>query len=230
MDKELLITSMANREFLYRYLWRFYTTYADMDFLKTIESEAAAEQIKLFCGEESPANQSQAILVELAKQYENEPGMDEGLDQLKSEYTRLFLGPAALPAPPWESVYASGEELMFTVRTLTIRYFYKDMGYVSLNGPKEAEDFLGTELGFMAALARDTKQALEEGNDERVRFLLEKQQVFVRDHLFFLVSHFTPRLRERAIRVGEFYLSAADLTYYICQADLGALEEILAVL
>ncbi|MEI3231097.1 MAG: molecular chaperone TorD family protein, partial [Gordonibacter pamelaeae] len=45
-----------------------------------------------------------------------------GLGQLRSVYTKLFIGPAKLPAPPWESVYATGgRPLLFQESTLAVR-------------------------------------------------------------------------------------------------------------
>ena len=49
-------------------------------------------------------------------------------EQARDEYTRLFVGPAALPAPVWESPYRTKELTLFQENTLSVRAAYRAPG------------------------------------------------------------------------------------------------------
>ena len=72
-------------------------------------------------------------------------------------YQRLFIGPYALPAPPWGSVYLDKENVVFGVSTLALRRWLRENG-ISLQQPGnevvcEPEDHIGTLLLLVSWLA-----------------------------------------------------------------------------
>ena len=98
-------TMLANRCFLYRYLWRAFAAEPDDALLDIVADAHTREECALLDGEDGEGARLQDALAEVAAA--------NGLGQLRSVYTKLFIGPAKLPAPPWESVYATGEPLLF---------------------------------------------------------------------------------------------------------------------
>ena len=50
------------------------------------------------------------------------------LDAARDEYTRLFVGPGALPAPTWESPDLTKEPTLFQENTLAVRAAYRAHG------------------------------------------------------------------------------------------------------
>ena len=149
--------------------------------------------------------------------------------KLQTEYTRLFVGPASLPAPPWESVYLCGENLIFQESTLAVRAAYRAAGYQAAGYPHEADDHLATELDFMASLAERASAAYEEGDEESVQVLLASQLRFLEEHLCVWTGPFATRLEERAgAETSAFYLGFARLCAAVCAADKALLASLLA--
>ena len=48
--------------------------------------------------------------------------------ELAQQYQRLFIGPDALPAPPWASVYLDRENSLWCYSTFRLAYFFADQG------------------------------------------------------------------------------------------------------
>ena len=78
---------------------------------------------------------------------------EEFLSDLQNEYTKLFIGPSKLIAPPWQSVYVSKDETLFTQSTLEVRAKYAKYGLRVTKYLSEADDHLAFELNFMLYLA-----------------------------------------------------------------------------
>ena len=122
-------TMLANRCFLYRYLWRAFAAEPDDALLDIVADAHTREECALLDGEDGEGARLQDALAEVAAA--------NGLGQLRSVYTKLFIGPAKLPAPPWESVYATGEPLLFQESTLAVREAYRRAGYAAAGYPHE---------------------------------------------------------------------------------------------
>ena len=154
---DAIAAALANRSFVYTYLWRAFAAEPDEAFLSAVADDATLEECKLLAGEDSRAVQVQEALAAFVSNVPDAP------DALKGEYTKLFEGPGKLPAPPWESVYVCGEDLLFQPSTLEVREAYRSAGYQATGYPHEADDHLATELDFMGALSKRTQAAYEEG-------------------------------------------------------------------
>lgn len=77
--------------------------------------------------------------------------LEQGDDRaFHEEYNRLFIGPYALPAPPWASVYTDPEGVIFGNATLGVRQWMRD-NQVKLTLPdKEPEDHFGLLLMMLS--------------------------------------------------------------------------------
>ena len=152
---------------------------------------------------------------------------ETGEEGLREEYTRLFIGPAKPPAPPWESVYVSGEPLLFQESTLAVREAYLREGFRAAGYPHEADDHVATELNFMAALCKRALDAYESGDTELCRSTLEAQAHFLSEHLLVWIREFSDRLG--AVRgISAFYPSFAALAALVCERDAEVIQELLA--
>lgn len=215
-----IAAALANRSFVYTYLWRAFAADPDEALLTAVASDQALEECAILAGEESRAAQEQRALASTAS-------ASDALEVLKSDYTRLFIGPGKLPAPPWESVYVTGEDLLFQPSTLEVRDAYRKAGYQATGYPHEADDHLATELGFMEALAKDSQAAYEAGDSEKLQLLLSQQTMFLAQHLNAWLPKFVERLLiTEAPKFGEFYPRFAALARELCAADSAALVEI----
>lgn len=141
----------------------------------------------------------------LVDQLEAAPG---NLDQVASEYARIFVGPTALPAPPWESVYRDKKRLLMTATTLSVREYYKACGYEAQLRQHVPDDHLAIELDFLAALAQETLDACAAGDEEVAQRTFDTGTAFAKAHLALWAGNFAADLRDRD---GScFYCALAD--------------------
>lgn len=127
------------------------------------------------------------------------PSMEGGTfaadDSLTWEYRRLFIGPQALPAPPWGSVYTDYECVMFGASTLALIEWMRAHGIARTAGSSTPEDHIGLMLELMAWIASNQPENLDE---------------FLRDHLLTWSSHYLIELEEASSH--DFYRGLARLT------------------
>jgi TorA maturation chaperone TorD len=135
--------------------------------------------------------------------------------ELTAEYHRLFVGPGALPAPPYESVYREGWRVMGET-TLDVRRRYEEAGYVFTPSVNEPPDHLAAELAFMALLAEEEAEAWEAEDASAALSWLERERGFLDDHLSRWLPAFCDRL-----------LTSTDAPFY--RGLAGALREFVAL-
>lgn len=114
------------------------------------------------------------------------------LDDLLWEYTRLFLGPYRLPAPPWESVYTSPKRLLMQEAYDSVLEMYREAG-LSIPDPKVHADHIGCELNFLAVLYER-----EESGKENAGRAAELAGRFLAEHLRIWVPAFSRDLEAAA--------------------------------
>jgi putative dimethyl sulfoxide reductase chaperone len=104
----------------------------------------------------------------------------EKIKRLQEEYNRLFVGPNALPAPLWESVYIGREHLLFEEVTLEVRKCYHQYGLTFIRESKEPDDHIVIELEFLSYLIQKT---IDCEDVEMKKRLLGDQYSFLTNHL-----------------------------------------------
>ncbi|GBU12846.1 twin-arginine leader-binding protein for DmsA and TorA [Enterobacterales bacterium] len=77
-------------------------------------------------------------------------------------FQRLFVGPYALPAPPWGSVYLDRESVLFGDSTLNLREWMRSHGIEPRKVQDEPEDQIGLMLMMSAWLAENCPALLDE--------------------------------------------------------------------
>lgn len=139
--------------------------------------------------------------------------------RLEVEYNRLFVGPAALPAPPYESYYASearvsgggrlrGEEERAVLRA------YGQRGFAVSEELSELPDHIALELEFLYLVSSDEAHAWSRGDAALAMELQEAQASFIRNHVGRWVGHLSERAREAART--PFYPAVLDLATSFC--------------
>jgi TorA maturation chaperone TorD len=84
-------------------------------------------------------------------------------EPLPVAWQRLFIGPHALPAPPWGSVYLDKEQVLFGESTTQLRRWMQEKGIACQHAAREPEDSMGLMLKLAAWLAEQGQaQALDE--------------------------------------------------------------------
>lgn len=115
----------------------------------------------------------------------------EALLKATQEFNRLFVGPHALPAPLWESVYLGRENLLFEEQTIQVRNCYYDHGLHFVRENNEPDDHIVVELEFLSYL---TQQTLESEEEAYTKKLIEDQAYFLNQHLAKWAHTFGERL------------------------------------
>lgn len=139
------------------------------------------------------------------------------LSQVADEYARIFVGPAALPAPPWESVYRDNKRMLMTATTLSVREHYRAFGYEARKLLHVPDDHLAIELDFLAALAQEALDACAAGEVEEAESAFAAGGAFLRAHLALWVNDFSADLRTRD--GSTFYCAIADALCAFVAAD-----------
>jgi TorA maturation chaperone TorD len=88
----------------------------------------------------------------LARHARERENLDEEkkLEDVQVEFTRLFVGPGAPAAAPWESLNQGEATALFGQATLEMKKLYTAHGIRVENPNRQLEDHLGLELMFLA--------------------------------------------------------------------------------
>ncbi|HDT6555921.1 TPA: Tat proofreading chaperone DmsD [Raoultella ornithinolytica] len=79
-------------------------------------------------------------------------------EPLPQAWQRLFIGPWALPAPPWGSVWLDKENVLFGDSTLALREWMRANGIGHATQGQEPEDHFGTLLLLAAWLCESAQE------------------------------------------------------------------------
>jgi TorA maturation chaperone TorD len=142
---------------------------------------------------------------------------EEGFDELAIDHARLFVGPFALLAPPYGSVYLEGERRLMGDSTLAAGDCYHEVGLEVAAGFNGTPDHIAVELEFMHFLAVKELDALFAGQLDRAQNFRQKQRAFLERHLAAWVPDFSRSVEEQA-QTG-FYRSLAAATRIFVEND-----------
>jgi len=134
--------------------------------------------------------------------------VDQAKESLTDAYQRLFVGPYALPAPPWGSVYLDKESVVFGDSTLALRQWMRENGIEPHLTQAEPEDHIGLLLMMSAWLAENSPALLNE---------------FLTMHLLPWSGRYLELLRQKAdhpFYVGGAVLAESTLFGWIQQQGL----------
>lgn len=136
--------------------------------------------------------------------------LSQNFDDLQTDYARLFIGPAKVLTPPWESVYFSEERLVFQEETLQVREWYRRFGLQVVKLYAEPDDHVGLELTFLAHLAQRGLAALDQNDLAEVQKLMDAQWEFLGSHPGKWVPTWCDQVAQEANT--DFYRGIAILT------------------
>ncbi|MCF8037313.1 MAG: molecular chaperone TorD family protein [Desulfobacteraceae bacterium] len=161
-----------------------------------------AEALRDFFIAEDAAGLKKAYL-EIAEISEDRLPVVKDWQEVEYAFTRLFVGPKSLAAPPFASVYLENEPLVMGPTTMMVRSVYEMMGLVSPWKNALPEDHVSLELD--AALVLENA-ALQGGSAE----LGELRHFFVCRHMASWIPAFVKRV-SRAESAHPAIIRAAEL-------------------
>lgn len=191
--KEIMEVLLANRLFLYSLMHKLFGGEPDQELLDILTSDSTCEAYGLLSEEE---NDIMARACKFLTELREDIQKPEYMDRVKNEYTVLFIGPAKLIAPPWESVYRNKQEMLFQESTLAVREFYRKFNMLPENYLRVPDDGLALELHFMAKLSQKALDALQGDRLDWLKYYLQGQNIFLANHLLVWIPMFLERMAE----------------------------------
>lgn len=146
------------------------------------------------------------------------------IEHLTLDYSRLFVGPFELLAPPYGSVYLESERRVMGDSTMDVKNRYRDIGLDLSQTLKEAPDHIAIELEFMYYLIFKEIEAIEKAEFESAMDYLRMQKAFLKDHLGAWVPEFADEVEKNAST--DFYKGLARATKVFVQKDLDDISEV----
>ena len=146
------------------------------------------------------------------------------LKDIKIEHARLFVGPGAMLAPPYESVYRdrdplSKKPIIMGPSTLAVQRTYHRHGLRLIPSHKDIPDHLATELEFMYFLCSNEQQAWETGDTEDAKELRRAQLKFLQEHLAVWLPSFCQQVQSSA--TCDLYQALAAILSEFVVAEMG---------
>lgn len=104
-------------------------------------------------------------------------------EDLLIEYSKLFVGPGKLKAPPYGSVYLEKGRRIMGDSTMEVIKIYKKEGLELRDDFKELPDHIAVELEFMYYLIYKEIEALENLDYKKAAHYIETQEMFLNKFL-----------------------------------------------
>lgn len=148
--------------------------------------EALSSNVSQDIFEEYASSEEILALRDLLKAYgEMDAQASESfLDKAKDEYTRVFIGPMALPASPYESPYTGSHDMaLLQENTLVVRSIYRENGLEPKRLHAVPDDHIAFMCSFMAKRARRACDLFEEGKEDALSQRLQSQGEFLAFHM-----------------------------------------------
>lgn len=150
----------------------------------------------------------------------------EGLERVRREHMRLFVGPEQLLAPPYGSVYLDQQRELMGPSTMEVVRLYGQAGLQQAEGLKDAPDHIRVELDVMHLVIERTLDAVHAADWERAERLVRVQAALLQHHLSRWVTPFAKMIRTGA--AGAYHRHLADLLEAVIKQEF--LEDAVAMI
>lgn len=173
-------TAQSGAALVFGLLGKIVFTYPEREWLQPLFEQGVFEEAP-FGAEQPEVAAGLKLLDSWSQQYVRVPG-SATLEELRSDYTRLFIGPDHLLAAPWESVHRSVDRLLFQEQTLQVREWYRRYGLEAVNLYREPDDHVGLELALLSHIATLAAEAADSRDEAALSRYLEAERSFVAEH------------------------------------------------
>jgi len=146
------------------------------------------------------------------------------IESLQVDFSKLFLGPYSLLAPPYGSVYLEDSRKIMGDSTMDVLRIYHQAGLDVAPTFKETPDHISTELEFMYFLIYKEIEALGARDEQDFIHKLRTQKAFLRAHLGCWVAQFAQTIKNSA--QTDFYKNLADTTHIFIAEEMKTLTEL----
>ena len=175
-EVRVLEAMLAARSYLYTLFHKSFGGAPTIELLEALASEATAEAFDTLAAENPFLA---ALRDDLTQLVPNEAT----LDAAKDEFTRLFIGPGAPEAYPWESVYVSHQPSVCQESTLAVREAYRESGLQAKKYLRVPDDHVSLMCAFLAKGSESAAASLRAYAPERLGASLRAQESFLLNHM-----------------------------------------------
>ena len=148
----------------------------------------------------------------------------DNLEQLRVDFTRLFIGPYSLPAPPYGSIYLEKERKIMGDSTMDVKARYEHFGLGLSKEFKDVPDHIASELEFMFFLIYNEIDMIRADEPEQTCGFISEQISFLYDHLNMWISDFADGVIKHS--GTDFYRHLVQATRQFITEDLENLAQI----
>ncbi|NGM16753.1 hypothetical protein GMI70_01790 [Eggerthellaceae bacterium zg-893] len=226
---ESAIEYLSARQYVYLVMQRLFGTDPALDVIEAVETDVLEAALAVLLdgsqAEGGLEGAPQRLVERLASLQED--CSEDALDRLQGEYARCFVGPASLPAPPFESVYVDRRRILMTETTLKVRRTYQASGFEPTLCGRVPDDHVALELDFLAVLARNACECVQAGDEASCIEYLKTSRKFLDDHLGLWAGRFAQAMREKS--GSAFYADLASCLERCIAADQAGLAHVLGV-
>jgi TorA maturation chaperone TorD len=213
---------LAGRAGAYRILQGLFGNEPSKDSLQDLAGQPVKDILGLFAlGDAVEYERALAVFLQFVEKIHDD---DQAINQMEVDFTRLFVGPGAVEANPWESVYATNEKVLFQATTLEVRKAYVAQGLIPQSYPRVADDHIALELDFMALLGENLADAYGKDDIGKSLEYFKASENFLKDHLLKFVPDFVAALQQA--KHNYFYREAGEFLSEFLRVDAEALNEI----
>jgi TorA maturation chaperone TorD len=146
---------------------------------------------------------------------------EEDQETLLAEYTRIFIGPDRLPAPPYASVHLEAGRQVLGEVTEGVRRLYAGEGLAVSEGVHEPADHVALEFEFAAFLLEKASQAWGGGSPEEAERLVAKARDFEVKYLRSWLPDLAASIE--AVAQTAFYRGVAGSLVVYCNTEMPTL-------
>ena len=138
-------------------------------------------------------------------------------EELSIAFSKLFVGPFGLRAPPYGSVYTDEDRRIMGDSTVEIQKFYSQAGLTIRDDFNELPDHIAIELEFMYYLIFKEIKSLENSQNDLALECVRNQDIFLNKFLCRWVATFCKNIYEGT--ENEFYRSLANCVQTFVSGD-----------
>lgn len=194
MNNEMLSAEalLLARGYLYELFHKVLGGYPTPELVAMLSSEETLDALDEYAASGDKLAELRNYLGSLAKKVAEPEELEAFVDSARDEYTRLFVGPGALPAQPMETPYVLHESILFSETTVAVRRAYKAHGFAPVRELHVADDHVSLMCDFMARLSCETLTEFRSGDLEAFRASVADQIAFAAAHM----ASWLPRFAE----------------------------------
>lgn len=198
--------SMVDAKPLFSFLKRIFIEEVDKDLLLELQQITVS-------AEDNDLDRGFSLVGQAARA--NGDRLDDYVEELAVEFSRLFIGPKRAPAIPFASFYLTENRSVMSDVTVTVRKQYLEAGLAVQNLFQIPEDHIGFELEFMEYLLLRLQELEVAGDQEEICRIDKLKETFFDEQLTTWVPDFADLILEHTTE--DFYRGAAYILKETCQ-------------